>query len=121
MRRARAAPVPSASEVKGRHVAIDESKDAVSVRGDCSAVGMCQYVIAKVGFSSMACEMAARKIHVLASDVRKYVESVGERSCGFDLVWCASDSQPKKLERYTEKLGQIDVSLHMAEPLPPVI
>ena len=108
-------------EVKGRDVDINESNDAVSVHGDCGTVGMCQYVIAKVGFSSMTCEAAARKIHVLASDVGKQVESVGKPSCGFDLIWCVADSQPKKLERYTEEFGHIDVSLHMTEPLPPVI
>ena len=102
------------------HVDVPEDRSAVSIRGGGDAQGICRYVTRKVCFSGTGRMAAAMDLRVPASDVAEHVESVGERSCGFDPGMLAADGHAGVPERRTERFGRIAVRLHLAEPAPPI-
>ena len=104
--------------IAGSHVDVFENSSPVSVRGDGDAQALCRYITKKVVFSGRTCETAARMMLVLAGDVAEGVESVGDRSCGFDLGLFVTGGHASMLERITKEFGRIDVRLRLDESMP---
>ena len=94
--------------IAGSHVVALEKHGGVHARGDGRAQALCKCIAKKAGLEGMRREEAARRPHVLASDVAEHAGSAGKRDeYGFDLVVFAAGGT-KLAERDTDRRGRID-------------
>lgn len=99
--------------IAGRHVDVLENVSSMSIHGDGAAQALCRYITKKVEFSGRTRETVARMMLVLASAVAEVVETVGDRSYGFDIGLFVEDGNASLLEQLTEEFGRIDVQLRL--------